>query len=166
MPEIREVAEQQWQLLRDVRLLALRQDPEAFGSTYAREVAFGEDEWRARLRGAGRWWLARRDGEVAGIVSGGREPGAPAHERAVYALWVAPAGRRTGVGAELVRAVADWARSDGAAALSLRVAAGNDGARRLYLRLGFVPAPARPLPHEAPGRCEERLVLDLTASRG
>jgi hypothetical protein len=31
------------------RLLALRTDPDAFGSTYAREIAFSDDVWYNRL---------------------------------------------------------------------------------------------------------------------
>ena len=37
-----------WQLLRDIRLHALRDAPDAFSSTYAREAAFDEIEWRQR----------------------------------------------------------------------------------------------------------------------
>ena len=37
-----------WQVLREIRLQALLDAPDAFGSTHAREAAFGEDEWRQR----------------------------------------------------------------------------------------------------------------------
>jgi hypothetical protein len=37
-----------WQALREIRLQALRDAPDAFASTYAREAAFGEDEWHRR----------------------------------------------------------------------------------------------------------------------
>jgi len=48
--EIRRVSADEWQLQRDVRLSALRDTPDAFASTYEQEVAFGENEWRARAR--------------------------------------------------------------------------------------------------------------------
>jgi hypothetical protein len=41
-----------WQALREIRLQALLDAPDAFGSTHAREAAFGEDEW---CRRAGRY---------------------------------------------------------------------------------------------------------------
>ena len=34
---------------KDFRLLALKTDPDAFGSTYAREIAFTDDVWCSRL---------------------------------------------------------------------------------------------------------------------
>lgn len=37
-----------WQALREIRLQALLDAPDAFGSTHAREAAFGEDEWCRR----------------------------------------------------------------------------------------------------------------------
>ena len=37
-----------WPALREIRLQALLDAPDAFASTYAREAAFGEDEWHRR----------------------------------------------------------------------------------------------------------------------
>ena len=37
-----------WQALREIRLQALRDAPDAFASTYAREAALDEDEWHRR----------------------------------------------------------------------------------------------------------------------
>jgi hypothetical protein len=37
--EVREVAVEEWARFRDLRLRALREDPEAFGSTLEREAA-------------------------------------------------------------------------------------------------------------------------------
>ena len=54
-----------WQALREIRLQALRDAPDAFGSTYAREAAFGEDEWRRR---------ATRDGSFIAFLPRSARP--------------------------------------------------------------------------------------------
>jgi ribosomal-protein-alanine N-acetyltransferase len=52
--------------------------------------------------------------------------------------------RRQGLGSALCRAVMDWAKHEGAAALGLEVRAGSGGAIRLYGGLGFVAVGRRP----------------------
>ena len=52
-------------------------------------------------------------------------------------LYVAPGFRRRGVATGLVRAAADWGRSQGAKTLELNVLASNEGASRLYERAGL-----------------------------
>src|SRR3954465_9674992 len=49
MPRVRRFQSHEWQLYRDLRLAALRDAPDAFGSTLAREEAFADEEWIARL---------------------------------------------------------------------------------------------------------------------
>ncbi len=52
-------------------------------------------------------------------------------------LYVAPEHRRKGIAETLVRAAADWARSQGAESLELNVFASNAPARRLYEKLAM-----------------------------
>ena len=52
-------------------------------------------------------------------------------------LYVAPEFRRRGAAEALIRAAADWTRSQGVGALDLNVLASNDAARRLYEKLGM-----------------------------
>jgi hypothetical protein len=46
---VREAIADDWQALRDIRLAALRDAPEAFASTYEQQVTFGEANRPARL---------------------------------------------------------------------------------------------------------------------
>ncbi len=60
-----------------------------------------------------------------------------ADEAEVLSIGVAPAQQRGGLGAALVTALGDAARSAGARRLFLEVSADNEPARALYRRLGF-----------------------------
>ncbi|WP_117664877.1 GNAT family N-acetyltransferase [Micromonospora sp. MW-13] len=64
----------------------------------------------------------------------------------VYAVYVTPRRRGTGLLAELVDAVAAWSRECGRPELMLEVVVGNDRAYRAYQRLGFVDTGVR-VPH-------------------
>jgi len=53
MVQIREVGADAWQAMRDIRLAALRDAPDAFASTYEREAAFAEADWQRWIAGGG-----------------------------------------------------------------------------------------------------------------
>jgi GNAT superfamily N-acetyltransferase len=136
--EIRHATPDDWQPLRDIRLAALAGDPDAFGSTLERELAFGETEWRGRARTSANF-LALDGTHAVAIAAGYFDPECCARdERLLVSMWVQPAYRGRGLAAELVDAVVAWAMSDGARSVKLQVTIGNDGARRLYERAGFV----------------------------
>jgi hypothetical protein len=61
----------EWRELRELRLRALADAPEAFASTLAREAAFPDDVWRQRAQG--RAGPTRRD-RVRGRGLGRRAP--------------------------------------------------------------------------------------------
>lgn len=149
----------QWRTVRDVRLRALAEDPYAFGSTVGSEQAFDDDLWRARAA-AGRTMLARSGDQVVGIVSFYVEVAQP-DERQLVSMWVAPEARGTGVGALLVQAARQAAAAEGAQALTLFVADGNDRARRFYERLGFRATGERQALPSDPCVGEERYAVAL-----
>ena len=142
------LTEDDWETLRDVRLRALAEDAAAFGSSIDRERSFKESHWRMRLR-ASPWFVAVvRDG-AAGLVCVINEPGAPAHERHLVAMWVAPEHRGVGVGDGLLAAAERWAADDGATLVSLWLLDGNATAERMYRRAGYQPSGVRmPLPRD------------------
>ena len=124
----------------EVRLRALQESPWAFGSTYARESAFTDEEWQARLarwngvRGVG--YLAIEDGVTFGIAGALADEEDPT--RAVLvSMWTAPANRRKGLGRSLVEEILGWASRRGIRVLQLMVTSRNDGAMQFYEKLGF-----------------------------
>jgi ribosomal protein S18 acetylase RimI-like enzyme len=75
-----------------------------------------------------------------GLVSLSREG---SRHFVVDVLYVRPAARGTGLAKELVRAAAEHAREQGAEVLELDVLEDNEGARRVYDRLGFATVERR-----------------------
>ena len=158
-PRIRRLTGDDWEVLRAVRFAALTDAPLAFGSTYERERTYDEAKWREWLHNAA-VFIAELDGEPIGIVAGMQfdDPG----RRCSLSMWVRPDARRQGVADGLVRTVIDWARNEGAHTVDLGVAEGNDDARRLYERHGFVSTGGRtPLRH-TPSVMEIDMALALT----
>ena len=121
-----------WRLLRDVRLAALADAPHAYGSSLAAERDFDESRWRQRL-GTG-VWVVVLDEEPAGLVGAYLPDG---DTPMLVAMWVDPGHRGRGVGDALVVEVLRWAAENRWSQMVLRVADGNDAARRLFLRHGF-----------------------------
>jgi GNAT superfamily N-acetyltransferase len=131
---IARLAAADWAAFREVRLAALRDAPEAFGSTAADAEKLNEEEWRRRLEQRA-VFLAQGSGKRAGLAAGigGDRPG----EAELISMWVAPAWRGHGVGDRLVEAVLAWAAGEGLTTVGLWVAQGNARAERLYARHGF-----------------------------
>ena len=140
---VREFAPDEWPLYRMVRLAALEESPDAFGSTLTHERARADDEWVTRLaRGVSSPrelpLVAEVDNEPGGLAWVWLEGEGPACAAHVYQMWVAPSKRRLGVGRALLDAAIAWARSVGARALVLDVTTGNTAAVQLYEGAGFV----------------------------
>ncbi|MGW1372969.1 GNAT family N-acetyltransferase [Streptomyces sp. NPDC002446] len=136
---VRPLEPDDWALYRTVRLAALADAPEAFGSTLGREQAFPEDRWRKRLTGRNQF-LAEDGGEACGligIIPPGPGPGPGPGPAELVSLWVRPATRGRGVADLLVREALRWAGDQGFDRVLLWVADGNDRAERLYARHGF-----------------------------
>lgn len=152
---VREVTPDDWALLRDMRLAALSEAPSAFGSTYAREAPFTEEQWRGRISDRAVTFFAHvtKESEPAGLAGvwvddGGAE---------LVSMWVRPAARGRGAGEALVTAAAGWARGRGHDSLYLWVTESNEAAGRLYGRCGFTPTGERqPLPSN-PALAEVRM---------
>lgn len=142
-----------WQAVRDIRLAALLDAPFAFGSTLERELAFDDHEWQRRVRD-GNWFLAWFGQQPVGVVAGIQETGQH-DERHLVAMWVIAEHRGTSVAAELVEAVCDWTRLQGANLVTLWVADGNPRARRFYDRLVFIATGRRQSLPSAPEVGEE-----------
>jgi ribosomal protein S18 acetylase RimI-like enzyme len=146
---VRRVTAGEAELLRDLRLRALREDPLAFGSTYAREAQRPGAAWErwAAEAAAGEQQVVFLAEPEAGLAMGfiGRDDPRLVH---LFAMWVAPEARGRGIGRALVAAVVAWATQRGARRLRAGVTEGNAAAERLYGSAGFADTGERePLGH-------------------
>ncbi len=139
--EVRRVRSEQWEALRDVRLRALADAPDAFGTTHAEAVTRPDTWWRD--------WAAKSAASDTQAMVLAWDADAPVGIAGVFAtdddvwqvisMWVDPNARGRGVGRALLEAVIAWAKErDASRAVRLSVTDGNDDARRLYERYGFV----------------------------
>lgn len=157
---VREITADDWKLMRDVRLSALAEAPYAFGSTYAREVAFGEPQWRGRINERSATFFAHVDPAVpapVGLAGVYVEDGVAD----LVSMWVSPPARGHRVGEALVEAAVRWAVAHDFGVLFLWVTESNASAMRLYERCGFVlTGEQQPLPWD-PSVAETRMSRTL-----
>jgi ribosomal protein S18 acetylase RimI-like enzyme len=113
----------------DDHAAVIRLHEELFPGTHAtgEQLVAGHDAKHRRL-------VAESDGAVAGYVAVEIQPDGSGY---VDYLGVEPTYRRRGVGADLVRAGVAELRELGADGVGLSVRAGSEGARDLYVSLGF-----------------------------
>ena len=130
-----------------LRLRALRDNPEAFGSTHEEESATPLATIAARLtdgEAAGTSFVlgafhGSTDARLIGMAACFRQSAAKERHRAmVGGMYVAPEARGQGIGAQLLEAVIRRASAwDGLEQLVLTVVPANAAARALYIRHGF-----------------------------
>jgi GNAT superfamily N-acetyltransferase len=152
VPSVRSLASHEWRTYRELRLRALADSPDAFGSTLAREQAWADEQWSTRLALGVASELdlplvAEVNGDAAGIVWARVDGSDPTAAR-LYQMWIAPECRGLGAGRMLLDTAIDWARAADVPVLHLAVSCGDTPATRLYARAGFkpdgAPEPLRP----------------------
>ncbi|MBW4077330.1 MAG: GNAT family N-acetyltransferase [Acidobacteria bacterium] len=96
--------------LRAIRLESLVDTPDAYGSVYADVAKLSHARWR-RMALESNFYLAERHDHVVGMASGGYNDAHPGTHW-LFAMYVSPGARGSGVAAALVEAVSTWARRD------------------------------------------------------
>jgi GNAT superfamily N-acetyltransferase len=133
-PVLRVISGDDWAAFRALRLRALVDSPDAFGTTLVEAAAHPAAVWRERAEGPGPLLIAVHD--EGPVAMGGLHAPENSREAFVWGMWVDPGSRGQGLGARILRGLLDWARRLDRA-VSLHVTEGNDGARRLYEAHGF-----------------------------
>lgn len=132
---LRTITAEDWETFRDVRLKALADSPQAFGITYAEAEANAASVWQQRADGPGPVVVALRGARP--VAMGGLHAPEDSTDAFVWGMGVEPESRGSGLGSGvLAELLAQAAQMD--KPVVLHVTEGNDGARRLYERHGFV----------------------------
>ncbi|HEY1389001.1 MAG TPA: GNAT family N-acetyltransferase [Ktedonobacterales bacterium] len=128
---------------RALRLRALQEEPEVFGSSWEEENARPLEQTVARLQADGMTAFGGFDdtGKLAGMVRLFRHDGVKVQHKAdIISMYVAPEVRGRGLGRMLLDAAIAQARATpGIEQLLLAVNTSNTPARNLYLAMGFEP---------------------------
>jgi RimJ/RimL family protein N-acetyltransferase len=150
--------EEEWIVLREMRLAALHESPQAFLSSHSEELTFEEQKWRAEF-GRGEWTVEIRNDEPIALVGVTREHGTPPGECYLEYMWVSPGFRRRGVATDLIKNVLRQLLNRGFVTIWLWVLDGNEPARRLYEKCGFTTTGLTQRPYRSPSRSEELMKL-------
>ncbi len=143
--EIRLLQEHDAAVFRDVRLRALKEHPEAFGSSYEEQKDMPLEKWQERLRpspvGDNGYFGAFDKEELVGIIGFFRQQGAKVrHKATIISMYVPTEYRGKGIARDLMKsAIAYVKEKTTVEQLQLAVVTSNQNARRLYERMGFIP---------------------------
>lgn len=132
-----QLREEEGARLRSIRLRALQDTPDAFGTTFEEAFAKTPEAWAAQVKELPTFVGADESGDVAMVRCARDEDSADTAW--LISMWVAPEVRRSGVGGALVDVAITWARANGIHRLLLDVADRNVAAIALYNSKGFQP---------------------------
>jgi ribosomal protein S18 acetylase RimI-like enzyme len=135
--QIRRLMPADARLYREIRLEALQQAPQAFGSSFEQECSWSLTQFEETLTKADVFG-AFRETDLLGIAGYRRQAGAKqAHKGLLWGMYVRSIARGTGVAKHLVEAVLEHAREQ-VELIQLTVVSENEAAQRLYRSCGFV----------------------------
>ena len=145
MITIRQAIASDFPAWRALRLRALREHPDSFGSSFAEYAATPYEEAEHRftatsIAGTNAVFLAfDADGTLAGTTGVYREHGPKSqHRMGIWGVYVAAEARGQGTGARLLQEAIAYSRTiEGVRQLELAVASHNLAAVRVYERAGF-----------------------------
>ena len=137
--EIRQLQESDTEAYRRLRLEALCDSPESFGSSYEEEREYPLQLFKDRIKNSCTLG-AVLDAELVGMVTLMQETRhKTSHKANIYAMYVTPSQRGQGLGKKLMLEAIKQAQTiKEIEQIHLTVVSNNEAARQLYLSLGFV----------------------------
>jgi len=137
---IRKLTVEDGEALWKFRLRALKDNPEAFASTYEQTLRNGKEQFIQRMHPKeDAFYLGVFDPALIGMVYFRRDEGRKSHHKGyVLGMYVQPESRGLGVGKALLQEVITRSHHlSGLEQLHLMVVTTNEAARTLYRSMGF-----------------------------
>ena|SRR5215211_885667 len=159
---IRRAEPEDWEVVRDIRLRMLREEPDAYASEYQTEAHFEPSLWKQRLATAASYLAFDDDQALVGIATGLETGDGDTY---VVGMYVAPETRGSGCAHQLLDAIADLASRRHGKRLVLEVADSNIRAARSYRSYGFVETGRRRTLERDPSITEIEFAYPLTRKR-
>ncbi len=140
MIHIRPFKTLEWDLYRNIRLMALESDPGVFSATYEKAAAYTDSEWKERLNDPDIGVFAVFDDDkvvgMTGVRKDKDENGDPA--AVLWGSWLMPAYRGQGNSVKMYRARFDWALEKGLKRVIVSHRESNAASRAANQKHGFV----------------------------
>jgi len=132
-----------WKEYRELRLAALKNEPQAFGSSYERESGYPDEKWQQRLKEAAEGkrhiLFAKLDKKLVAMVVGGRDFDDNSSNVAyIWGLYTDASVRRKGIAKLLMsKMLEELSKERGIQTIRLEVNVEQESAVKLYESLGF-----------------------------
>lgn len=131
------------ELYKSIRLEALKEDPQAFGSSYEKESAFSEEQWKERIENRDNCIIVAKEADTSiGMIGYHlKDEGKNAH---LWGMFVSKKYRGKGIGKQLMQQIVEKAkRVKSVEVVSLDVNPEQTSAVKLYESMGFVKSGTR-----------------------
>lgn len=140
MTQIITLPKSRWQEYKQIRLNALRNNPDVFLTTYKEAREYPDEKWRERLNADDNMMLfAESEQKIVGMIIAfwSNNPNL-SHVAEIAGLYVEPEFRQQGIGKQLLQAITGKVESDGRfIKAKIGVISNNQNAYQLYEKSGF-----------------------------
>lgn len=138
---LRQLKEENWETYKSVRLKALQTDPQVFGSSFEKDSALPESEWRDRLRNPDCGVYIVFDNEtpigMTGIIIDKNDAGKK--KARLWGSWLEPDYRRRGLSDLMYKVRIEWAKNHSTCeAIIVSHRASNAASKNANQKHGFV----------------------------
>jgi ribosomal protein S18 acetylase RimI-like enzyme len=137
--EIVKLTPADWKKFKNIRLEALKNESQSFGTTYEEGLKKTVEEWKEPLgKSTSYIFGAEENNELFGLAAAYQENGKKcSHVAYIWGVYVRKSHRRKGIGKKLMVAIIKELKSKKVVKANLNVTIGKISALKLYQSLGF-----------------------------